>query len=449
MPHIVPSEARPSGPPPPTPGRTRPLSSAGPGVGPGAGVGPRPGAGDTPGQVIPDLAAATGYIGRICFKTGPPRRIGVELEWTVHHHDQPDRQITSDELADALGDHAPSTIRSASPQRPLPHGGLVTVEPGGQLEISSQPAESLTALLHRTSAETRFLLDNLTRAGLRLGRHGCDPHRRPHQILTNRRYAAMAAAFARQGPTGATMMCGTAGIQVCLDAGTLAQLPLRWAAAHALGPVLLALFANSPCSAGRETGWASSRMRTWLTLDPVRTAPPEYATDPTLAADPVGAWARRVLATPPLFVLDGSDGWRLPGRAGFDEWIRNGLPRRPTYADLDLHLSTLFPPVRPRGYLEIRYLDAQPDDEWILPLATLSTLFARDETLRAAMACTVAAADRWLPAARLGLGDPVIAAAAESLVALTCDRLTDTDLPAATARRVARALRARLPGSPV
>ncbi|WP_326552330.1 glutamate-cysteine ligase family protein [Micromonospora sp. NBC_01813] len=422
MPHILPPDARSAGPPQQV----------------------DPDAGDTTDGAIADLAAATGYIGRICFKTGPPRRIGIELEWTVHHLDQPARQLAPDELADALGEHAPPTIRPGSPQRPLPHGGLVTVEPGGQLEISSQPAESLATLQLRTAAETRFLVDRLARAGLRLGGHGCDPHRRPHQILTTRRYAAMAAAFARQGPTGATMMCGTAGIQVCLDAGTPAQLPLRWAAAHALGPVLVALFANSPRSSGRDTGWASSRMRTWLTLDPDRTAPPAGVTDPAGPADPVAAWAQRVLATPPLFVVDGSNGWRLPDRAGFGEWIRSGVPRPPTYADLDLHLSTLFPPVRPRGYLEIRYLDTQPGDEWILPLATLSALFARDETLRTAMAYTAEAADRWLPAARAGLADPVIAAAAGPLVALVCDRLTDTDLPAGTARHVARALHARL-----
>ncbi|MFV2022609.1 glutamate-cysteine ligase family protein [Micromonospora sp. LOL_023] len=392
-------------------------------------------------SAIIDPAAAAGYITRICFKTGPPRRIGVELEWTVHYQHQPARHLDPDDLAGALGDHAPRTLRPTSPHAPLPHGGLVTVEPGGQVEISTQPAESLTALHLAASADVDALTDRLSRAGLRLGRTGCDPIRPPKQILHDRRYAAMAAAFARQGTVGADMMCGTAGLQVCLDAGSERQLGLRWSAAHLLGPVLLALFANSPARAGRRTGWASSRMATWLNLDPVRTAAPVRVPP---SPNPVDEWTRRVLDTPPLFVTEGPGGWRLPGSTSFGEWIATGTPRPPTYADLDLHLSTIFPPVRPRGYLELRYLDSQPGGEWIVPAAVLAALFARDDTLRAATSCVADTADRWLPAARDGLADQAIATAAGSLVELACERLTDTGLATETAGAVTRALHRRL-----
>jgi len=395
------------------------------------------------GTAIVDPTAAAGYITRICFKTGPPRRIGVELEWTVHYRDHPARPLDPADLATALGDHAPRTLRPTSPHDPLPQGGLVTVEPGGQVEISTPPTESLTTLHRAASADVVALTRRLDRAGLLLGRTGCDPYRPPRQILRNRRYTAMAAAFARQGQAGADMMCGTAGLQVCLDTGSERQLSLRWSAAHLLGPPLLALFANSPSRAGRRTGWVSSRMATWLTLDPVRTAAPADPTANMRPSDPVADWTRRVLDTPPLFV-DEPTGWRLPGPATFGEWILTGTPRPPTYADLDLHLSTMFPPVRPRGYLELRYLDAQPDGEWIVPAAVLAALFARDETLRTATSTVMDAADRWLPAARDGLADPVVASAAHSLAELACERLTDTGLPDETTSTVVRALRRRL-----
>ncbi|MFY1636905.1 glutamate-cysteine ligase family protein [Solwaraspora sp. WMMB335] len=395
------------------------------------------------GTAIDDLQAAAGYIARICFKTGPPRRIGLELEWTVHYRDQPARHLDPDDLTGALGDHAPRTLRPTSPHVALPHGGLITVEPGGQVELSTPPTDSLHTLHLAASADLATLTRRLDLAGLCLGHQGCDPHRPPHQILRNRRYAAMAAAFDRQGQAGADMMCGTAGLQVCLDAGTDRQLALRWSAAHLLGPPLLALFANSPARGGRQTGWASSRMQTWLTLDPVRTAAPADHTHPP-EPDPVAGWVRRVLDTPPLFVAEGPAGWRLPGPMSFGEWIVTNTPRPPTYADLDLHLSTLFPPVRPRGYLEIRYLDAQPERDWIVPATVLAALFARDETLRTAIAYAAPATDRWLPAARHGLADPIVATSAAALVELACDRFTDLDLPAETITTVTSALRRRL-----
>ncbi|MFV2096447.1 glutamate-cysteine ligase family protein [Micromonospora sp. LOL_014] len=410
----------------------------------------RPADGD---EVIADVAAAVGHIGRICFKTGPPRRVGVELEWTVHHVDDPARPLDPEILGRALGDHAPATLRRDSPHRPLPHGGQVTVEPGGQVEISSLPVDSVADLHRHTVADTAALDARLARAGLRLGSHGCDPYRPPRRILHNRRYTAMADAFGRYGAAGATMMCATAGLQVCLDAGTPAQLPLRWAAAHALGPVLLATFANSARYADRDTGWVSHRMRTWLTLDPARTAPPTAVAPGQLRGepagqpptDPVAAWTRRVLDTPPLFIADGRHGWSRSGAVGFGDWIRSGLPRPPTYADLSLHLSTLFPPVRPQGHLEIRYLDAQPADDWLAPVAVLASLFARDETLRTAWRHAAPVADRWADAARVGLADPALAAAARAVVGLACDHLADTGLPATTATTIRHSLRRRLP----
>ena len=97
--------------------------------------------------------------------------------------------------------------------QPLPGGNILTVEPGGQVEISTQPYPSLALLHAAVSADIRYLRGLLERAGLRLGNRATDPYRQPRRILNTPRYDAMAQAFARHGPHGRTMMCSTAALR--------------------------------------------------------------------------------------------------------------------------------------------------------------------------------------------------------------------------------------------
>lgn len=370
--------------------------------------------------VITEIEQAEGYIASICFKTGPPAAVGVELEFTVHHHDDPAAPLDRDRLCAALGDHAPVTLRPTSPALPLRHGSSVTLEPGGQVEISSRPHASLTELHRAVSAEIEQLATLLAGAGLILGDTGVDPHRPPRRLLSTPRYDAMEAAFDRRGLSGKIMMCSTAGLQVCLDAGPAGELATRWAAVHALGPPLLALFANSGRFAGRDTGWASARQQAWRGIDPSRTR--QIAT----GTDPAGAWAGYALDAALLCVRRPGGEWHAPSGVTFADWIRGALRPRPTFADLDYHLSTLFPPVRPRGYLEIRYLDTQPGRGWFAPAALLHALLADAGTAAAALELAAPAAGRWVEAARDGMTDPVLAGAARAVRELALRRL---DLP--------------------
>jgi glutamate--cysteine ligase len=388
--------------------------------------------------VIADRAAAERYVAKVCFKTGPPRRVGAEFEWTVHHRQDPARPLDPAALVTALADHAPPTLRPGSPHVPLPHGGVVTIEPGGQVEISTPPHDSLAGLLSAASADAEWLEALLAPAGLCLGDEACDPHRVARRILDTPRYAAMEHAFDRRGQHGRAMMCATASVQVCLDAGTPERRRARWEAAHAIGPVLLAAFANSPRRAGRRPGWASERMRTWFGLDA------SLANPPPPEADPATGWARRALDSPLLCVRREADGWVAPAEATFADWVAGALPTRPTYDDLDYHLSTLFPLVRPRGYLELRYLDAQPRGESLTPVALVAALFAREHTVDAAADLVAGAAGRWLPAARDGLADPVLRETAPALLDLACDALADTDLDSTTIAAVADTVDRRL-----
>ncbi|MEV6932267.1 ergothioneine biosynthesis glutamate--cysteine ligase EgtA [Dactylosporangium sp. NPDC051485] len=370
--------------------------------------------------VITEIEQAEGYIASICFKTGPPASVGVELEFTVHDRRDPSAFLDRDRLCQALGEHAPTTLRADSPALPLRHGGSVTLEPGGQVEISSRPHASLAELHAAVGAEIEQLTALLATAGLVLGDTGVDPHRVPRRLISTPRYDAMEAAFDRRGVSGKIMMCSTAGLQVCLDAGPGPELAARWAAVNALGPPLLALFANSGRFAGRDTGWASARQQAWRGIDPSRTRP--VPTD----ADPAQAWARYVLDAALLCVRRPGGEWDTPHGVTFAAWIRGALGSRPTFADLDYHISTLFPPVRPRGYLEIRYLDTQPGRGWFAPAALLTALLADAPTVACVLELCAPAVGRWVEAARDGLADPVLAGVAPALRELALGRL---DLP--------------------
>jgi glutamate--cysteine ligase len=388
---------------------------------------------DTGTDVLAYATQAEEHISGICFKTGPPRRVGAELEFTVHHAGSPGTYLDPPTLRRALGAHTPATLEppdTPDPPVPLPGGGLITVEPGGQVEISSAPADSLAGLHAAVTADLTYLTDLLAAAGLVLGEHGIDPYRSPRRLLDSPRYAAMERTFDRRGPHGRTMMCSTAGLQVCFDAGTEQQIATRFAAVSALGPVLVAVFANSRWHAGRDTGWASRRMGAWLGIDPHRTAP----LDP--ARDTAANWAAYALAAPLLCVRRAVGAWDPPPGVTFADWIAGALPEPPTVDDLDYHLSTLFPPVRPRGYLEIRYLDTQPGDEWIAPAAVLTSLLADDAGTAAALELARPVADRWLPAARDGLADPMLRAVAVAVLDLALGGSDRTGLPPAVRARV-------------
>src|SRR3954470_419306 len=87
-------------------------------------------------KIISDRAVGEAYVASVCFKHGPPRLTGVELEWIVHHEDDPRRPLDAARLAAALGPYAPRTVNQDSPHLPLPAGSPLTLEPGGQVEIS-------------------------------------------------------------------------------------------------------------------------------------------------------------------------------------------------------------------------------------------------------------------------------------------------------------------------
>lgn len=375
-------------------------------------------------SVLHDCADAEAYVASVCFKHGPPVLTGVELEWLVRGPGS--AGPTPAAIRAALGAHCPASVDPASPARPLPGGSLVTIEPGGQLELASPPFSQLTDLLAATLADAEVLLGLAAAGGLTVEQRAASPSRPPVRLLEQPRYRAMEQAFDRVGPSGRSAMCSTAAVQISVDAGSGPEIGRRWALTHALGPVLLAAFANSPHLHGRRTGWKSTRWALWAQADPARTAPPLPAA--VECADPAALWARRVLDTPVLCVRR-AGGWLVPRDVTFADWVRGALPERPTLDDLDYHVGTLFPPVRPRGHLEVRYVDMQPGRRWVLPTAVLMALLSDVAVADLAREACEPASDRWTAAARHGLADAVLARAARRVFALALGRLPDLDPP--------------------
>jgi ergothioneine biosynthesis glutamate--cysteine ligase EgtA len=366
-----------------------------------------------------DEAAA--YVGGICFKTGPPRRVGVELEWLVRDRSAPTRAVPPGRLEEAL---APLWSRG------LPGGSRLTREPGGQLEVSSPPGETLAECVATTAADLTVLRNRVRGSGALLYGRGLDPYLSPPRVLEDPRYRAMEAHFDRCGPWGRMMMRATAAVQVSVDAGDDSDGPTgyrhRWRLAHRLGPVLVAAFANSPLWRSRPTGWVSTRQSVWARADPGRTRPPRAHSDPR------EGWARYALDAELLCLRrDPPAEWTAPPRLSFRAWLKGAHRERPpTRDDLDYHLGTLFPPVRPRGWLELRMIDAQCGDGWIAATAVAATLLDDPKAADTAWSATEPLEHDesvWQRAARDGPADPVLGRAVRECVAAAESALSRND----------------------
>ena len=230
------------------------------------------------------------------------------------------------------------------PSFTLPRVGLLSFEPGGQLELSTIPLRSPSALLAVGRSVIDTLTDSASAAGIELLEIGLDPANDVGSVpmrFHSQRYARMAAHFACVGTAGARMMRQTASCQVSVDVGT-DDIHECWRAFNGLAPVIIATFANSPLSAGAPAHDASIRARLWQQLDPSRTG--VFA-----AADGSAEYTDFALGAA-AFLLGDDPAAALPLR----EWVTQGAVTKEIWHE---HLSTLFPEVRPRGYLEVRAPD--------------------------------------------------------------------------------------------
>ncbi len=306
----------------------------------------------------------------------------------------------------------------------LPGGSVVTVEPGGAVELSGPPMDGATSAIAAMTADRAALRAAFAQAGLGLVLLGADPLRPARRVNPGDRYRAMERFFtaSQTAAAGAAMMTSTASVQVNLEAGPQEGWAARVRLAHALGPTMIAIAANSPLLGGKFSGWQSTRQRVWSQLDSARCGPILGAS----GDDPASDWARYAMRAPVMLVHnDDGDAEAVTSWVPFADWADGRVllgDRRPTQADLDYHLTTLFPPVRPRRFLEIRYLDSVPDAVWPAVVFTLVTLLDDPVAADIAAEATEVVATAWDRAAQIGLGDRRLEAAAVRCVHTAAER---------------------------
>lgn len=364
-----------------------------------------------------ELTSAHGaaeYLRESCLADGTVGRVGLEVEAHCFDLADPMRRPDWAELTDTIAG-VPA----------LPGGSAITVEPGGAVELSGPPMADPVAAIAAMTADRAQLRSTFAQAGLGLVLLGADPLRPAKRVNPGDRYRAMERFFiaSQTGEAGAAMMTSTASVQVNLEAGPQDDWAARVRLAHALGPTMIAISANSPLLGGRFSGWQSTRQHVWSQLDSARCGPILGVN----GDDPASDWARYALKAPVMLVHTAPENTATPVTdwVPFADWADGRAllgGRRPTNADLDYHLTTLFPPVRPRRWLEIRYLDSLPDTVWPAVVFTLVTLLDDAVAADIAAEATEAVATAWDRAAQIGLGDRRLRDAANRCVQTAAER---------------------------
>lgn len=377
---------------------------------------------------------AAAAIAANCLRDGPIGKVGLEIEAHCFDITDPLRRPTWDELSGVIAT-APA----------LPGGSAITVEPGGAVELSGPPAEGAADAITGMTADRTVLKQHFAAHGLGLVLLGADPLRPAQRINPGPRYQAMESFFTATGTAeaGAAMMTSTASVQLNIEAGPRAGWADRIRLAHALGPTMIAVSANSPLLGGHFTGWRSSRQRVWGQLDSARCGPVLGDS----GDDPAADWAHYALRAPVMLVRT-PDAVPMTEFVSYIDWADGRVPldgRLPGDEDLQYHLTTLFPPVRPRRWLEIRYLDSVPDDIWPAVVFTLVTLLDNPAAAEIATRATAPVSGEWDLAARAGLADSRLRSAALTCVATAADH-APAELAGPMARLLANVEAGRCPG---
>jgi glutamate--cysteine ligase len=262
-------------------------------------------------------------------------------------------------------------------------GATVSIEPGNQVEFSSPPVERLSELeahLRGHVAELRAVTDPDRVAWVAAGvTPFCRAEELPPPVRL--RHQLMAEVLPARCETAEHMMKATASTQAAFDYADEADAVRKFAVALTLSPVVNALWGNSPLYNGRPSGWCSYRGRVWLGMDADRSG---LLTE--LLADGLSfeRWANHLLDVPMLFTR--ADGQYHPsdGRT-FRDFLARGIDGRfPTRADWELHITTVFPEVRLKQFLEVRGADANPPPLALAVPAMWKGLLYSDTALSAA-----------------------------------------------------------------
>jgi glutamate--cysteine ligase len=238
-------------------------------------------------------------------------------------------------------------------------GGTISLEPGGQFELSGAPLVTL----HETAEETQEHLNEVLSVGERLGIGFLGMGFSPKWTLAEtprmpkERYAVMTRYMPSVGKAGLDMMYRTATIQVNLDFGSEADMVRKMRVSLALQPIATALFASSPFAEGKPNGFRSLRSEVWRDTDPQRTGLLPFVFEEGMGYERYVDYALSV----PMYFVYRSGRYIDAAGASFRDFLAGKLPQlpgeRPTADDWSDHLTTLFPEVRLKRFLEMRGAD--------------------------------------------------------------------------------------------
>jgi len=238
----------------------------------------------------------------------------------------------------------------------------VSLEPGGQFELSGAPLETIHDICEETGGhlqEVKIVADELSLGFLGLG---FTPIWRRDQVpvMPKGRYKIMREYMPKVGGLGLDMMFRTCTVQANLDFGSEADMVAKFRTSLALQPICTALFANSPFIEGKPSGFVSARANVWTDTDPDRTGMLDFVFRDGFGFE---TYAKYALDVPMYFAKRGDRYIDLAGRSfrDFMDGTLAELPgEKPTMKDWADHTTTIFPEVRLKQYLEMRGADSGP-----------------------------------------------------------------------------------------
>lgn len=241
-------------------------------------------------------------------------------------------------------------------------GANVSLEPGGQLELSGAPLETIHQTCDEVNEHLREVKDVADKIGVGFIGLGAAPIWTHDQMdmMPKGRYKLMTDYMGRVGTHGTEMMYRTCTVQVNLDFGSEGDMVQKLRVALALQPVATALFANSPFFEGKPNGHKSWRSRIWRDLDADRTGMLPWVFEDGMGFE---RWADWVLDVPMYFVYRNGKYIDALGQS-FRDFLRGELPalpgEMPTLSDWADHLTTVFPEARIKQFIEMRGADGGP-----------------------------------------------------------------------------------------
>jgi len=262
--------------------------------------------------------------------------------------------------------------------------GNISLEPGGQVEWSSRPAQSLDELQEAVTGHLTAMASLAADTGVRWLEVAVHPDAALADMpwMPKARYEIMRRIMGERGRLAHRMMTQTASIQCAFDYASDEDWSRKFRAAALLGPVAVALFANSSRVDGKDSGWASYRQAIWRETDPERCDLPKIVFDPAFGID---AWVEWACDVPTLFLRRGS-GLVPSGGATFRSLLAQQGCDGVTMEDWELHLSSIFTEVRSYGYLEVRSADLLPGPLVLAVPAFWTGILYDDDALDEALA---------------------------------------------------------------